>query len=346
MDVKVKLCVIFMCIAFKIQNASASMSDVEVVTDDKIRKCTRQLSTCSVKFGDTLLRGPKGETGLRGETGLPGEKGDKGDSGLPGPSGLPGLQGLKGEIGPVGPKGDKGERGVTGKPGPIGPPGIEGRPGICPCILPGIKKSSMEVGDDEWDPDTPVEKPCNAAPKDVESGNYKMGPLNKEFNVYCNMTTSETCILNIPATPENKHILVNQSVWLSSLGVRLIDFYKLSLEQITWLQERSVSVRQTIKYHCFDSVPYPKYNTSATSLELLTWNDVVIGPFATPKTPLFYTVPKETDFCKEGVKEWMSSIIKIQSSFVHRLPITDILIKDNRNEDQKFKIEVLELCFG
>ncbi|KAH9631087.1 hypothetical protein HF086_000130 [Spodoptera exigua] len=261
-------------------------------------------------------------------------RGDKGEPGLPGVSGLPGKDG------------EKGDQGFAGKPGPIGPPGLEGKPGICHCVLPAIKTSSMEVGDDEWDPDIPVEKPCKAAPKDIESGFYSMGPFKKEFKVYCNMTTLETCIPNIPMTAEKTHKLENQPVWLSSLGVHLMDIYELSLEQISWLQERSVSVRQTIKYHCWDSVPYPKYNTSTSSLELLTWNDVVIGPFATPKSPVFYTVPKETDHCEEGVQEWRSSIIKIQTSNVHRLPIADILIKDNRNANQKFKIEVTELCFG
>ncbi|XP_050562744.1 collagen alpha-1(I) chain [Spodoptera frugiperda] len=348
MDVTVKLCLIFMCIAFKLQNASATaqISNIALNTDDKIRKCTSQLSTCSVKFGNQLIRGEKGEPGSVGEPGKPGKDGAKGDQGPIGFPGLAGLQGPKGEIGPLGPKGDKGERGLTGNPGPIGPPGLEGKPGICPCVLPGLKKSSMEVGDDAWDPEVAVEKPCKAAPSDIESGKYTMGPLDKEFEVYCNMTTLETCMPNKNVTSEINHKSVNQSVWLSSLGVHLMDLYQLTIEQITWLQERSVTVQQTIKYHCWDSVPYPKNNTSATSLELLTWNDVVIGPFPTPKTPVYYTVPTETDHCEEGVKEWRSTIIKIRSSFAHRLPITDILIKDNRNADQKFKIEVTELCFG
>ncbi|KAF9408180.1 hypothetical protein HW555_012057 [Spodoptera exigua] len=276
-------------------------------------------------YGDKplMLRGDKGEPGLPGVSGLPGKDGEKGDQGFAGPPGIPGMQGPKGEIGPLGPKGDKGERGITGKPGPIGPPGLEGKPGICHCVLPAIKTSSMEVGDDEWDPDIPVEKPCKAAPKDIESDFTQWDRLKRNS--------------------KKKHKLGNQPVWLSSLGDHLMDIYE---NKYHGYKKDPVSVRQTIKYHCWDSVPYPKYNTSTSSLELLTWNDVVIGPFATPKSPVFYTVPKETDHCEEGVQEWRSSIIKIQTSNVHRLPIADILIKDNRNANQKFKIEVTELCFG
>ncbi|KAF9791758.1 hypothetical protein SFRURICE_020157 [Spodoptera frugiperda] len=331
MDVTVKLCLIFMCIAFKLQNASATAQISNIALQPA--RVTNLFAEKKVNQDQSVNLGNQEKM----------EQKVTKDQGL---AGLQGLQGPKGEIGHLGPKGDKGERGLTGNPGPIGPPGLEGKPGICPCVLPGLKKSSMEVGDDAWDPEVAVEKPCKAAPSDIESGKYTMGPLDKEFEVYCNMTTLETCMPNRNVTSEINHKSVNQSVWLSSLGVHLMDLYQLTIEQITWLQERSVTVQQTIKYHCWDSVPYPKNNTSATSLELLTWNDVVIGPFPTPKTPVYYTVPTETDHCEEGVKEWRSTIIKIRSSFAHRLPITDILIKDNRNADQKFKIEDFLLCRG
>lgn len=74
-------------------------------------------------------------------------------------------------------------------------------------------------------------------------------------------------------------------------------FFQLNQQQISWLQGMSaISVRQTLKYHCFNSVPYPKLNTSS-AIKLLTWNDVIIEAYPTKESPFFYSVPPETDGC-------------------------------------------------
>ena len=74
-----------------------------------------------------LLKGPKGDTGLKGD------KGDKGDTGPQGP---------KGEIGPTGPQGERGEQGPQGIQGEKGPKGDIGPQG-----LPGEKGEKGDKGD-------------------------------------------------------------------------------------------------------------------------------------------------------------------------------------------------------
>ena len=74
-----------------------------------------------------LLKGPKGDTGLKGD------KGDKGDTGPQGP---------KGEIGPTGPQGERGEQGPQGIQGEKGPKGDTGPQG-----LPGEKGEKGDKGD-------------------------------------------------------------------------------------------------------------------------------------------------------------------------------------------------------
>lgn len=64
-----------------------------------------------------------------------------------------------------------------------------------------------------------------------------------------------------------------------------------------WLRTGSKSVRQTLKYHCLNSVPYFKDNFSS-SVKLMGYYDTFIGPHTTVKSPHYYTVPSATDGCK------------------------------------------------
>lgn len=82
--------------------------------------------------GDKGDTGPQGEIGPKGETGPQGERGEqgpKGDPGLQGPKGDIGPQGLPGEKGEKGDKGDQGLRGLPGEPGPKGETGATGAQG-------------------------------------------------------------------------------------------------------------------------------------------------------------------------------------------------------------------------
>jgi hypothetical protein len=79
--------------------------------------------------GETGIQGPKGDKGDKGETGILGPKGDKGDKGDKGETGIQGLKGDKGETGIQGAKGDKGDKGETGIQGPQGNQGNQGNQG-------------------------------------------------------------------------------------------------------------------------------------------------------------------------------------------------------------------------
>ncbi|KAJ8724337.1 hypothetical protein PYW08_015811 [Mythimna loreyi] len=311
--------------------------------------------------GEPGVTGAKGEQGINGTNGLPGLKGDTGENGKAGPKGEPGVTGAKGEPGINGTnglpglKGDTGENGKVGPagpkgaPGPVGPPGMPGSPGVCGCSMPISDLSSPEASFvDFGTEDVPATVTCKAAPAGKPSDMYHMGPPGKDMLMYCNMTTNETCIRIDGKSSEYNHTSSKGgSFWLNEMNVPLKDLYKnISAEQLTWLRDRSDYARQTLKYHCLDSVPYNKDNMTA-SVKLWAWNDVVIGPYPTDETPIFYSVPEATDLCVAGSKEWKSTIIELRSSNVNRLPIVDLWIGDIRQvENQKLMIESVDLCFG
>ncbi|KAJ8719109.1 hypothetical protein PYW07_016665 [Mythimna separata] len=289
------------------------------------------------------LNGRNGTDGPQGPRGLRGEKGDDGLPGMPGPHGLKGERGEKGENGKTGPAGPKGELGRSG------PPGSPGSPGVCPCSLPASSLDRGEFSDSDFGTvDNPAEVPCKSAQGAIKSDTYHLGPPGKDMEVYCNMETLETCLRFCFKTPECNHkSSKGGSFWLNEMKIHMKELYNnISVDQLTWLRDRSNHVRQTLKYHCWDSVPYNKYNVSA-SVKLWSWNDVVIGPYPTNDSPIFYSVPEASDHCEEGKKEWKSTIIELQSSNVYRLPVVDLWIGDIRDaENQKMTIESTELCFG
>ncbi|KAJ8724336.1 hypothetical protein PYW08_015810 [Mythimna loreyi] len=354
MDVKVFLYILLLFVALKLQKTSATvqgltMSITEGNQGDKpTATCTLNMDDLASKYEVSSAPGLKGEPGVPGISGvpgidgfpgLPGPKGEKGEIGFFGPPGLDGRPGEHGKTGPAGPR---------GAPGPVGPPGMPGSPGVCPCSMPPIDLISPEASfDDFGTEDVPATVTCKAAPAGKPSGLYHMGPSGKDMLMYCNMTTLETCIRIDSKTSECNHkSSKGGSFWLNEMNVHLKDLYSISVDQLTWLRDRSNYVRQTLKYHCLDSVPYNKDNMTA-SVKLWAWNDVVIGPYPTDETPIFYSVPEATDLCVAGSNEWKSTIIELRSSNVNRLPIVDLWIGDIRQvENQKLKIESVDLCFG
>lgn len=55
------------------------------------------------------------------------------------------------------------------------------------------------------------------------AGYYYIGPKNQAYEVYCNMTTRETCIRRNTKTPEVNHNTENGVYWLSAKGIDVIN---------------------------------------------------------------------------------------------------------------------------
>ncbi|XP_075972397.1 collagen alpha-1(III) chain-like [Anticarsia gemmatalis] len=321
-------------------DSHSALSPASTITTDK---CTKQLKSCKLTLDDDLFGepGPKGDTGDAGLPGLPGMKGDRGEPGVPGNDG---------SRGPEGPPGTPGLPGISGSPGPNGLPGVPGR--SCNCAFSDLVDSG-ESGDDSYDDpddDNFIGSTCKYIP--IKSGIYVMGP-SKSIEAYCDMKSKETCIkpkgisqTRTVSKPGDKEFEdKNKPFWISDIGIDLKEIYNLTHQQVLWLQRRSSFVRQTLRYHCQNSVPYSRTHVMS-SIQLLTWNDVVIGPYPTEETPFFYSVPAESDHCSKSLPSKETTDIVLQTSNVYRLPIIDVKIKDIRDESQAFHLQHVELCFG
>ncbi|KAL0832219.1 hypothetical protein ABMA28_001670 [Loxostege sticticalis] len=345
----------------------------KIVDDDNIY--STKLGSC--KIGATELRDVikcESQKGEKGSYGYPGMPGLMGQPGAPGPQGDQGLKGEKGDLGPIGPRGytgEKGERGESGKKGEPGLPGkgekgnqgIKGPSGSAALAGTCLQEIRIETEtDEEFDgigtEDFPANFLCDAVfvdEKDAKktlTGDIWVGykPEDK-FKVRCDEKTRRTCLILTPLKDAyiQKHALnyekENSPFWLSEKSFNLTQFYNgITMKQIAWLQSKSKQVIQRIKYHCKNSY-VAEYND--TALQLLSWNDVTIGPYKTDFSPLSYSLPEKSHACTEEApkSEWGYTEILITGSS-KRLPVIDFFIKDVRREDQRFFLELTELCFG
>ncbi|CAG4964696.1 unnamed protein product [Colias eurytheme] len=291
--------------------------------------------------GDTGEKGSKGDTGAagtRGDVGSKGEKGEIGEGrqglvGLPGPkgdTGMAGKPGERGEPGPLGPKGDRGEDGG------MGPPGLKGEKGE-----PGVYNRDSITG-----PEASSELPGTSSNPaktciDIDSrdnGFYTINPANK-FDIECDFENKRACLKKDSKRENEKFDLLEQPFLLSAVGFKVNTFYGLTLSQLAYLNSWTEGGYEKIRIHCEDTIVYSEESPDK-SIQLVLWNDNLIGPNPSPHTPIYYKVTK--DLCK---KEEKYAELEVSSVTNTRLPIVDFYIRDSI-KFAKISVELLELCFN
>ncbi|KAJ8719111.1 hypothetical protein PYW07_016667 [Mythimna separata] len=354
MDVKVFLYILLLFITIELQKTSATMQGITLSITEGKNQGDKPTATCTLNMDDLAWKYGENNVNSAHAGGLQGPRGPKGDQGFTGPKGNPGLSlpadqligppGQKGEPGDamVGQKGEPGPRGYPGIPGPVGPPGENAK---C-CDTENTKNqqnSDYGYAQDFGTQESPATVTCKSASAGVSSGFYYMGPKSQIFEVYCNMTTQETCLKKLNHGSFVK--FGSEEFWLSNREMDVIQYlYELSQQQIVWLQERSTQyVRQKLVYRC-QNENHQNFNVSSV-LHVLGWNDVVIGPKPTSRSPLFYSVPPETDGCSARNSDFGYVHIELKSSKINRLPITDVGIHNINDENEGFSISSESLCF-
>ncbi|XP_050349383.1 collagen alpha-2(I) chain-like [Nymphalis io] len=280
-------------------------------------------------------QGPSGPLGSPGENGLPGDKGDLGPMGY---TGAPGIKGEPGLLGLTGPTGSPGARGVPGLPGIQGSKGEPGLPGK-DCVvegLPGPESAPTFLGS--------FSKPAKSCAELTENGVVYLNPSNP-FEVNCKVKEKETCLktqdMDYDSLDEIAITFTNDSFWLSEMGFDLTKFYNLQVSQLAYLLASSTGVTQTIRYHCRNTKLNSDFNTA---LQVLLWNDKLVGPYSTKETPMYYDVPADTDTCMLD-DTWQSADIILESKLNTRLPAVDFFVQDIRPLNQKVHLELRQLCF-
>ncbi|KPJ02416.1 Collagen alpha-1(II) chain [Papilio xuthus] len=248
------------------------------------------------------------------------------------------LRGESGPIGPTGPTGLPGTPGSKGETGERGPPGQPGSPGVC---LPPYDPDD-DMGDDALgDKGKPLTKLCReysfVQAASEENKLYWMKKQNP-FLVTC-PRGGWTCIQLKDNSFAINYASINRQFWLSEQNFNVTEFYGLTSDQISFLQSQASSARQKIRYNCENSWVLPK--DKERSLQILLWNDVLIGPYPGDRSPLFYSLLE--DKCNESTEAGYSDVwIETLS---HRLPVIDFKIRDINRGTQQLHLELKELCF-
>ncbi|KAJ8724335.1 hypothetical protein PYW08_015809 [Mythimna loreyi] len=346
MDVKVFLYILLLFVVLKLQKTSATGHGLTLSITEGKHQGDKPTATCTLNMKDDLAsKYDENDVNTAPTVRLQGPRGPKGEPGDTGPKGNPGLsppadqfrfvQGEKGQKGEtiVGPMGLMGPRGFPGIPGPVGPPGAAG---IC-CDMDNSnneQNSNNGYAHGFGTQESPATDTCKSAPPGFDNGFYYMGPKSHTFEAFCNMTTQETCIKYRKFSLPIYRNIKAKEFWLTGRGYDVIKgLYDLTPQQIIWLQERSTYVRQTLIID-YDFENNQKVNESSV-LQLLTWNDVLIGPEPTSRSPMFYSVQTELK----------KSYIQLQTTNVNRLPIIDVRIPNINDDYRRFKILGGEFCF-
>ena len=341
------------------------------------------LQGLSGPIGPPGEKGPMGTNGPRGE---PGGPGFRGTAGIDGDVGAIGMIGITGPRGPQGDDGKKGPTGDVGPPGPPGPPGDSiGYDAASLSMLMGqgktkgpdplqndgvfapelseeeletlvisaykkLKDSFAEFQTPDGDKNTPA-KTCRdlfVAHPEKPSGEYWIDPNGADprdsILVYCDASTKSTCIKSQPEiSPEySLHKESKEEMWLSEASTISHSMnYKADKNQMSFMQLLSKKADQSIIFHCQNTVAVRNSRGGTKhSVSLMSWNDLEFLPDGKFK----YDVTK--DECKHKKQDWASTVIRINTNKPTRLPIVDLKMSDFGDEDQKFKIEVGQVCFS
>jgi len=104
----------------------------------------------------------------------------------------------------------------------------------------------------------------------------------------------------------------------------------------------SSEASQRITYHCWNSVAHAMARRGGhrrKALTLMSWNDLEIrhrGRFS-------YNVLE--DGCQHERRQWDKTVVEVAHRKPARLPVVDVELKDVGSNDQKFSLEIGEVCF-
>ncbi|XP_072020241.1 collagen alpha-1(II) chain-like [Amphiura filiformis] len=183
-----------------------------------------------------------------------------------------------------------------------------------------------------------------------ESGMYWIDPNegspDDKFQVYCNKKTLESCIEASPDTAQN-------GTWYTGEpGHRLFSdmddgfefTYPVNTIQLTFLRLLTNQARQTVTYHCKNSVA--AYDAEARNMDmamrLITTTEAELS--ADGKSTFRYDIIK--DGCQRRTGNWEKTVLEYKTKKNTRLPIVNVAPADIGGADQEFGLEIGPVCFS
>ncbi|XP_028036819.1 uncharacterized protein LOC114247928 [Bombyx mandarina] len=237
---------------------------------------------------------------------------------------------------------------LLGLKGAMGEQGLPGVNRKCDCI---------PRGNTENDKGESRSRPSKRTCRNVSQSDQKQQWLGKNeldsFKIEC-VEGNLTCIARENFLPAvfieiNKNLTgESQFVYWNKIASRsLKDMLGIRSSQITWLHGLVNSARQTLRIHGLN-VAAQNRGTIGTFVQLLTWNDVIIGSASTDSAPFYYNVvfPDSCTETNSTAKPCEYFDVTMETEMVVRLPVTDIIFNFSSTEaNLNVSVENIELCF-
>lgn len=184
------------------------------------------------------------------------------------------------------------------------------------------------------------------------------GSTKDAIKVFCNMESGETCVSpQSPSVPRKvwwtKSVPTpNKPVWFGAQinnGAKLAygnpeDPPNVVAVQLKLLQLLSKEARQTLTYHCRNSVAYRdgKNTSLKRALVLRGSNGQELRAQGNPR--LRYSVSE--DGCANANGLWSKTMLEYRTQKSVRLPIVDIAPLDIGRDNQEFGLDIGPVCFS
>ncbi|XP_015749508.1 PREDICTED: collagen alpha-1(II) chain-like [Acropora digitifera] len=113
--------------------------------------------------------------------------------------------------------------------------------------------------------------------------------------------------------------------------------------QLKFLRLRSDIAKQSITYHCLNSTAWfnQEYGNYKHSIKLKGDNGIEMHAEGTRK----YTPNIVMDECKIKDGMWRKTVLEVNTSKTHRLPINDVAVYDVGDTGEEFGLEIGPVCF-
>merc|ERR1719431_380197 len=311
-------------------------------------------------LGPQGIMGPPGQRGPSGEEGRPGTPGTAGLQGPPGPPGesmgydAAALAALLGQGQTKGPDPLQGDDSSTLNPARILGREIteDERRELIVKAYEQLKSSFKKYLRPTGSKDAPAKtcKDLHYAHPELPSGEYWVDPnegsINDAIVVQCDMDKKSTCVLPQPSMTQ-EYNWNRKSRGLAWLGEDIqpgFEFtYKADSQQLRFLQLLSSSAYQKLTYHCKNSVAvFDATNRNfRNSLRIRTDENIELSARGSRK--IRYQIIE--DGCKTRSNNWSATTIIYNTDRAHRLPFSEVGIRDIGRPNQFFKIEIGPVCF-
>lgn len=173
------------------------------------------------------------------------------------------------------------------------------------------------------------------------------GPVYDAIRVFCDFAFNATCIYPNRSKTGNKKWFSGPDgyKWFAMDFDKRSQFvYDCDPIQLTFLRLLSDHAKQSVTYHCLNSTAWFKQGSGnyKHSIKLKSDNGIEMHAEGTRK----YAPTILMDDCKIKDGTWRKTVLEVNTSKTHRLPIHDVAVYDIGDSGEEFGLEIGPVCFS